>query len=81
MPVASTAEAPNAYGAGDDDYDRERATLGMRAPLYRDAAVRFDGWTTTQLYDVDERARDGSLVSRDRIRSVEVGTTLSALGS
>jgi len=77
----STSRLPNAYGAGDDDYDRERATLGMRAPLYRDAAVRFDGWTTTQLYDVDERATDGSLVSRDRVRSVEVGTTLSALGS
>jgi hemolysin activation/secretion protein len=77
----STSQLPNPYASGDDDYDRERATAGLRVPLYRDAAVRVDGWTTTQMYDVDQRDSTGSLVSRDRIRSVELGTSLSALGS
>jgi hemolysin activation/secretion protein len=77
----STSRLPNPYSNGDDDYDRERATAGLRAPLYRDAAVRLDGWSTAQMYDVDERDTTGSLVSRDRIRSVEFGASLSALGS
>jgi hemolysin activation/secretion protein len=77
----STSRLPNPYASGDDEYDRERATAGLRVPLYRDAAIRLDGWTTTQMYDVDERAPTGSLVSRDRIRSVELGTSASALGS
>jgi len=77
----SNSRLPNAYAPGNDDYDRERATGGARAPVYRDSALRLDGWTTAQMYDVDQRDSTGSLVSRDRVRSVEVGASLSVVGS
>jgi hemolysin activation/secretion protein len=64
-----------------DDYDRARVTAGLRAALFADAALRVDGWTRLARYDVDESDPDGVLVRRDRVRSIEVGASLSANGS
>jgi hemolysin activation/secretion protein len=80
---ASTSRLPTIAADGStttDDYERSRSTIGARSPLRKSATLRVDAWSTLQLYDVETFDEAGERLRTERLRSIEIGSSLTALG-
>jgi hemolysin activation/secretion protein len=74
----SVSRLPTAQDS-QNDYDRERITIGVRQPVHRVAAARIDLFSNLTSYDVEQQDTAGQPVREDRIRAIDIGVSLSHL--